>query len=172
MIRVSLSLGGSDRASIKFLKKWPRGFYVSPLVDNFDSHLQDFLIKQCFTDGAALFGRETPYELQQVREWARGRLDAVPDREVYYIVQYFVQRVRNYVHIRSLSEAEISSARSSGCHESRIVDVERSRVKIREMRRLSLMDYRDQVYGKDLGFPPYSIECTCRLEGLIAGVGY
>jgi hypothetical protein len=171
MIRSSLSLGGSDRASIKFLKKWPRGFYVSPLVDNFDCNLQDFLIKQCFENGAAMFARRSAHEMQMVREWARGHLDASQDNEVYQIVQYFFERVKNYTHIRSLSDAEIPFARTTGeCHPVRLVKVQETRLLIRAFRQMSLQQYGDEVYGKDHGFPPFDLDCRCRMEGVIPGV--
>ncbi|MEQ1643750.1 MAG: hypothetical protein ABL959_09930 [Pyrinomonadaceae bacterium] len=166
---IRVSLGGPDNASIRFLKQWPRGFFISPLVDYFDENLQEFLTKQYFQNGAALFGGETPDELQRIREWARGYLDEVSDRDVYLIAQYFVQRVRNYVHIRALSESRVAWAVAVGCHNGRRIDVEQSRGALRLIKRFSLLEYSEEVWGKDLGFPPFGIECVCRMEGIIAG---
>jgi hypothetical protein len=173
MIRVGL--GGPDYSSINFLKKWPRGFYISPLVDNFDCNFRDFLIRQYFQDGAALFGRESPTELQDVRDWAQGRLDNASDAAVYQLVQYFVQRVRNYVHLSSLNRAKIKYARvpetCKTCPQiegkTRLIDVVRSMTLLRHFRTMSHDEYLEMVFAQDNGFPPFSVDCRCQMEGIV-----
>jgi hypothetical protein len=165
-----VTLGGPDRGSVKFLKKWPRGFYISPLVNNFDCELQRFLAEQYFKNGSALSGKPMPAEVQKVRDWACGYLDTVPDNDVSLLAQYFVQRVRNYTDIRSLSKAGIPFAKSTGeCHESVTIGVEGTRLLVRSFRQMSLQEYGEKVYGQDLGFPPFSLECRCLLEGYFLG---
>lgn len=172
MIRVGL--GGPDYGSIKFFKNWPRGFYVSPLVDNFDFNLQRFLLERYFENGAALFGRESPEEMQDIRDWAKPYLDETSDREVYLIAQYFVQRIRNYTHLASLDEARITWAWTPGCgnHKSRMVNVQLAASKLRVFRELSLQEYGEEVWGHDHGVPPFTVECVCRMEGVIDGTAY
>ncbi len=117
-----------------------------------------------------MFGRESADELQDVRDWARGSLRDATDAEVYSIVQYFVQRVRNYTHLDSLTSLRLSSAIVDGCHANRKVNVAAATNRLRWFKTLSLYEYGQWVYGKDHGFPPFGIECTCRMEGIMPGV--
>lgn len=164
MIRVGLQ--GKNLASIRFFKKWPRGFFVSPLVDNFDFDFQRFLVEQFVGIESHPVGLMTASVASRVRDWAKGHLVDVPDHEVLSIVHYFSQRVQGYLDLEEFVNAGHSVGISSGCdeHEMRVVDIDLAMAKLRVFRRLSLQEYGDEVYGRDHGFPPFSVNCTCRLE--------
>ncbi len=171
---VGIQFGGPDRVSIATAKTFPSGLFISHLVDNYDQNLQSFLVGRYFTDGVALFGRESVDELNDFRQIA-GLVDA-PDREIYEIIRYWVQRLRNYGHVETLVMAEIERARSVGgsddCPDRRKISLVKAKRSIDWFRSLSHEQYAIEVYGRNLGFPPYNVACECRIEGIIAGIDY
>jgi len=107
---VRLQLGGPDRKSIKFIEDLDH-FYFSKFANNTSEPLRKFFTERYFENGAALFGRETTEELADFRRVAGDRFKNLTDRQTKTIVQTAVQRVRNWAHISSLSQAEIEIAR-------------------------------------------------------------
>lgn len=170
--------GGPDNASIAAAASFENGLFISPFVEA-NRELQQFLIERYFTDGAALFGRESSEELNDFRR-AAGLPAEFPEARSYEIVQYFVQRARNYAHIESLFEAEIEEARvcvedqDPRCrvYEGKSIIVDACKRNLDWFRSLSQEQYLNEVFGKDWGFPPFHTLCRCRLEGVIEGVDY
>lgn len=170
-----MTLGGADNASIREDGTWAtHGLFISPEVDNTSMAIRSHLIMHNFHDGAALFGREGEKEITDFRTVCGGLEDLTHD-QVATIVQYYVQRLRNYHHLESMAAASIWQARvvADGCdpsHADRIVDVADATVKLQCYRSLSYREYETFVWNEDVGFPPFSIECSCRMEGIIPGV--
>jgi hypothetical protein len=107
---VRIQLGGPDRRSMRFIEDLDH-FYFSKFANNTSEPLRKFFTERYFADGAALFGRETSEELADFRRVAGDRFKNLTDRQTKTIVQTAVQRVRNWAHIGSLSQAEIDVAR-------------------------------------------------------------
>ena len=177
---VGIKLGGPDRVSIRLLNEWPGGLCFSPQIKNHTRKLTQFLIEQFFENGAGLFGRQSSDRLQDLREAAGGSLDDLDDASIHVIALYYVQRVRNYVHIQSLIEAGIEKARvppvdhltPTTClgHGGRIVDVSYAASCITWFKTLTHPQYGMGVFNKNYDFPPFNIHCTCRLAGIISGI--
>lgn len=176
MSEVGIRLGGPDRVSMRLLEEWPNGLCLSPLIKHPSQNLTDFLIKQYFENGAALFGRESSYEIELVRETVGGAFAGLDVPEITRIVQYYVQRTRNYAHIETLTQGMICKARivgsGDGCvgRDGQIVSIVDAMSWVKWFKTLSYEEYGYRVYGKDQIFPPFDLECTCRLEGVIPGV--
>lgn len=141
-----IRLGGPDKVSIRLLEEWPGGLLYRPGVET----TRDFTrakIEEHFTDGSSVFHDGDPFE------------------------RYFVQRVRNYAHLGTLKQAMIRKARSTGeCHTARVIDVVDAASWLKWFKGLSQEEYAGQVFGKDFGFPPFDLICSCRMEGIIPGV--
>ena len=177
----TIRLGGPDTVSIRFLQNWPGGMFISPLVDNSDQSIHQFLVERFFANGSLLFGPESSV-LSDFRDICGGLLDSETDQIVYAVVQYFVQRIRNFCHIESIAMAEILQARvppadqltPTTCigHAGRTVNVMDASKRIRWMKTLTAEDYGILAYAVDFGFPPFDILCSCSIEGIIPGVDY
>lgn len=172
-------LGGPDRVSIAFLESLPHGLYISPLVDNYEKDLHYFIKVNYFQNGAALFGRESHEEMDAFRRIARGRLDSIDNAEIYTILQYFVQRTRNYAHIETLASAKIRRARVSNdiprhrwCRQKMLkpIDIIDAASKVAWIKTIRHDQYGKQVFGLNWGIPPFYLECKCILEGIIPGL--
>lgn len=107
---VRLRLGGADTKSVKFFGELDH-FYFSKFADNTQTSLKQFFADAYLQNGAALFGRETSEELADFRAAAGEKLKNLTDRSVKGIVSTSVQRVRNWAHIGSLSQARIELSR-------------------------------------------------------------
>lgn len=174
-----VKFGGPDTVSIRLLASFENGLFISPYLDSSDLKLQQFLIDNYFTDGAALFGRESRDDLQAFRKAARIS-SFVNDDLIYEMIQYFVQRVRNYGHLETLFEAEIEEAivliedTNPRCtkYRNKRIFVDGCKMNLDWFRTLSHDDYMNDVFGKDWGFPPFHMLCRCRLEGVIEGIDY
>lgn len=175
-METGIHLGGSDRASIRAASSFPNGLYISPLVDNSDERLHRFLLVANFANGAASFGGEADADVAELRRLATPALDHLLPIEVFEIVHYYRQRLRNYAHIETLDMAEIERARAVGDHlyccefEGSEFSVRDSMSKIRAMKQMSCHRYGNFVFGKNLGFPPFTFHCRCRIEGIIDGI--
>lgn len=187
---VGATLGGKDNVSIQFLSGWSNGLFIAP---GMGQDVAAFLVERYFENGAALFGRESSDEMQDFRNAAVVDWN---DEETYRVIQYYVQRVRNYGHIESLYQAGFEQARvvshswpekyvhhfqngetvtayevARTCHQEKdcnLLDIFSIYHRLQWIKGLSFDDYERKVYGRDLGFPPFNIECACSLEGYFA----
>lgn len=169
-----IRFGGPDRAAIKLLHEWPNGLVFSPLIVGHQPlTLTDFLIELYFENGAALFGRESDYEMEMVRKAVGASFANLDGREIYRIVQYYVQRVRNYSHIEVFTHNGDRRAESTGeCHPIRTFDIVDAASWVKWFKTLSHEEYVRRVYGKDYGFPPFDLDCRCRMDGIVPGADY
>lgn len=119
---IKLKLGGADTKSIKFIGDLDH-FYFSKFANNTSKPMRSFFVERYFKDGAALFGRETSEELADFRAAAGEKFKNLTDRQTKTIVQTATQRVRNWAHIGSLSQAKIKLARIVATLDSRTTDV-------------------------------------------------
>lgn len=177
---MNLKFGGSDTRSLKTLASFPKGLFISELVDNQDPKIHQFLIDNYLARGAALFGRESPEAIQDFRETAGGSLDHISDPDVTGIIQFYVQRARNYGHIESLHSAMIGAAkvicidspRNNLCRSKRgrLLDIASAYNALKWFQTLAPEDYWREISTKDYCIPPFYRDCRCRLEGVIAGI--
>lgn len=119
---VKLRLGGPDRRSIKFIGELDH-FYFSKFANNTSKPLRNFFVERYFEDGAALFGRESTDELEDFRRAAGDKLKNLTDRQIKAIAQTSVQRVRNWAHVGSLSQARIKYARYAATLDARTTEI-------------------------------------------------
>ncbi len=119
---VRLRFGGPDRRSIEFLSEFDH-FYFSKFGGNTDRSLKRFFIDRYFEDGAALFGRESTEEIEDFRRAAGEKLGELNDQQINTIVRSAVQRVRNWAHIGSLSQAGIEKARVVATLDERTTEI-------------------------------------------------
>lgn len=119
---VRLRLGGADIKSIEFIKDLDH-FYFSKFANNTDKSLRKFFVDRYFENGAALFGRESSDELDDFRKAAGEKFKNLTDRQIKGIVQTSVQRVRNWAHIGSMSQARIDKARIVATLDSRTTEI-------------------------------------------------
>ncbi len=161
---MKIKFGGADTRSIKTLNGFSDGFFITELVDSADERIHRFLCENYLENGAALFGRESPDEMQDFREVCGGALDNVSDENIAGIIQFYVQRLRNYGHIESLFQARIKQAKieSSGkprtamCkfYEGKILLVTDAYNQIKWFQTLSPEDYHKQISSVEFGIPP------------------
>lgn len=119
---IKLRLGGPDRKSIKFIEKLDH-FYFSKFANNTSKPMRKFFVDQYFENGAALFGRESTEEMEDFRRVAGERFKNLTDRQIKTIVQTSTQRVRNWSHIGSLTQARIEKARIVATLDSRTTEI-------------------------------------------------
>lgn len=119
---VKLRFGGADVRSIEFIKNLDH-FYFSKFGNNTSESLRKFFVERYFENGAALFGRESSEELEEFRQAAGEKLKNLTDRQTKVIVQTAVQRVRNWAHVGSLSQARIAKARLVATLDSRTTEI-------------------------------------------------
>lgn len=170
-----ISFGGPDHASQRLIGSWPGGLFVAPGLKADPDIVQRFLIEQYFANGAALFGRETSEEIEMFRSVAGCDLD---DDHISQIIHYYVCRIRNYAYLTAMASAEFRYARTvnltaaARCepHADRVVDVLDAVGQLKWFQVLEPVEYERLVYGRDFGFPPYGVDCLCRMEAVIPGV--
>lgn len=119
---IKLKLGGADTKSIRFIGELDH-FYFSKFANNTSEPLRKFFVEQYLENGAALFGRESTEELEAFRQAAGDKLKNLTDRQTKTIVQTAVQRVRNWAHIGSLSQAKIRYARYAATLDARTTEI-------------------------------------------------
>lgn len=158
---IRLQLGGPDRVSIKFVADLDH-FYFSRYGNNTSPSLRKFFVDRYFKDGAALFGRESSDELADFREAAGDKLKNLTDRQTKTIVQTAVQRVRNWAHIGSLSQAEIDLARVVATLDARttelcealdgkIIRVSVAQAAIERLNKLEPGEFAKEMYESEIG---------------------
>lgn len=119
---VKLKLGGPDLAALRFIEKLDH-FYFSKFGPNTSKPLREFFIKEYLENGAALFGRETSDEVAAFRAAAGEKLKNLTDAQVKTIITSAVQRLRNWAHIGSLSQAEFELARIVAVLDQRTTEI-------------------------------------------------
>ena len=107
---VTLKFGAPDRRAVNFFNDLDH-FYFSTYINNARADVKDFLRAEYLEKGAALFGRETKESIDDFRKAVGGKLTNLNDRAVSTIIHSSVQRIRNYAHINSLSQAKIKLAK-------------------------------------------------------------
>jgi hypothetical protein len=159
---VKLKFGAPDKRASDFFGSLDH-FYFSTYVNNSKQELKDFLKSEYLDKGAALFGRETHEALDDFRAAAGGKLDNLNDRAVSTIVHSSVQRIRNYAHVNSLSQARIKQARIRAIVDGRctsqicpyldgkIVNVSTAFEAVDRLTQLEPGDYALELYKSDLG---------------------
>lgn len=158
---IRLRLGGPDRVSIKFIGKLDH-FYFSKFADNTREPMRKFFVEQYFTNGAALFGRESTDELDDFRKAAGDRFKNLTHRQINTVVQTAVARTRNWAHIGTLDQAEIELAKIVATLDARttplceFLDGKLLRVgvaqgTIERLNTLAPAEFALQLYGSDLG---------------------
>lgn len=178
---VTLQLGGPDRTSIRFIEDLDH-FYFSKFANNTSEPLRKFFVERYFADGAALFGRETSEELADFRRVAGDRFKNLTDRQTKTIVQTAVQRVRNWAHIGSLSQAEIEVARIVATLDSRTTELCReldghlirvgvAQKSIERLNQLEPGDFALQLYESPIG-KAISRDPVNTIKQFIDGDGY
>lgn len=173
-----IRFGGSDTNSIKFLESFPRGLFISELVNNSDKRIHDFLQTQ-FTK---VLGKRSTEEMQDFRNFCNGALDNVSDDDVAEIIQFYVLRIKNYAHLESMYQGGLKEARiiplevprTAVCesYEAKTISVKNAFEIIQWFKTLSHAEYYRQISNKDFGIPPLYRNCRCRFQAVIAGANF
>ncbi|MBX7170158.1 MAG: phage head morphogenesis protein [Pyrinomonadaceae bacterium] len=119
---IKLRLGGADINSIKFIEKLDH-FYLSKFADNTSQPLRKFFIERYLANGAVLFESERSAEFDLFREQLGEKYQRLNDRQIQTIIQTSVQRIRNWAHIGSLSQAELEKAKIVAVLDSRTTEI-------------------------------------------------
>lgn len=158
---VKLKLGGPDTRSIKFIDELDN-FYFSKFGGNTSRDLRKFFVDRYFSDGAALFDRESSDELEDFRRAAGEKFKNLTDRQTKTIVQTSVQRVRNWAHLGSLSQGRIKLARIVATLDSRttpickelngkLIRVGVAQKAVERLSRLEPGDFAAELYESEIG---------------------
>lgn len=177
---MKIKFGGADTRSIKMLNSFPHGLFINELINNCDEKIHRFLCKNYLENGAALVSQESSDEMNDFRNVVGGALDNVSDENIAGIIQFYVQRLRNYGHIESLLQARIKQARivcvdvprTDVCkfYEGKTISVEDAFNKIKRFQTLTLEEYGQEISNKVFDIPPFYQFCRCRPEGIIPGM--
>lgn len=180
MKNVKIRFGGADTRSIKTLNSFPHGLFISELVDNRDPEIHAFLRRTNFGNGSSIFGRRSPEEMQDFRDVCNGSLNNSSDEEVAGIIQYYVQRIRNYGHIESMQQGRIKQARivpidiprTKVCefYEGKLISVEVAYNQVKHFQTLTPEQYYKEISTKEFEIPPFYRFCRCRFKAIIPGV--
>lgn len=106
---IRAAFGGPDIRSINFLADLDR-FYISKWIQNPDAvaTVRDFLSERYLTQGAGLFGRGVPEDIQAFRNLFSQKLADLEDWQIRRIVDTSAQRVRNWGSLAQMHEAGIA----------------------------------------------------------------
>jgi hypothetical protein len=108
---MAVQFGGPDRRSVEILRRFRHGLFLSEKLYGLEAELGGFINAEYLEKAGGLFGRQTPDSLSDFRQAARGALDDEADSAVALILQYAVQRLRNYGQVLSLRAALFDYAR-------------------------------------------------------------
>jgi hypothetical protein len=159
---IRLRLGGPDRVSIRFIGGLDH-FYFSKFAPNTSKPLRQFFIERYLERGAPnLFGPDTTDELSDFRAAGGEKLKKLTDRQTATIVQTAVQRVRNWAHIGTLSQAEFELARivatldartTELCEEldGKLIRVGVAQAAIERLNKLEPGEFAKELYESDIG---------------------
>jgi phage gp29-like protein len=102
------ALAGPDLRATKFLAKLDH-FYYSSYLKNQDAQavVRTFLSDRYLKQGAGLFGRGTPEDIQSFRDLFGRRLSDLEDWQIGRIADTSVQRTRNWATVAQFHEAGI-----------------------------------------------------------------
>ena len=106
---VGLAFGGPDLRAMRFLGKLDH-FYISSYLKNTDASaaVQNFLQERYLKQGASLFGRGTPEDIQTFRDLFGQKLGDLEAAQIRRIVDTSVQRTRNWASVAQFQEAAIA----------------------------------------------------------------
>lgn len=106
---VGLAFGGPDLRATKFLAKLDH-FYISSYLKNPDARttVQNFLQERYLNQGAGLFGRGKPEDIQQFRDLLGQKLSDLEEWQCRRIIDTSVQRTRNWGSVAQFQEAAIA----------------------------------------------------------------
>jgi hypothetical protein len=105
----AVGFGGPDVRSMEFLSKLDN-FYVSKWIQNPDAvaAVKDFLNERYLQDGAGLFGRQNPENIQAFRDLFDQKLADLEDWQVGRIIDTSVTRVQNWAAVEQFHSAGIT----------------------------------------------------------------
>ncbi|MFA6290221.1 MAG: DUF935 domain-containing protein [Victivallales bacterium] len=105
----AVGFGGPDVRSMNFLSSLDN-FYVSKWIQNPDavSAVKDFLSERYLQDGAGLFGRQNPENIQAFRDLFGQKLADLEDWQVGRIVDTSVTRIQNWAAVEQYHSAGIT----------------------------------------------------------------
>jgi hypothetical protein len=106
---VDLAFGGPDTRAIRFLSKLDN-FYVSSYLKNPEARslITNFIKEQYLKNGAGLFGRGKPEDIQAFQNLLSQKLSDMEAWQIRRIVDTSVQRVRNWATVSQFHEAGIA----------------------------------------------------------------
>jgi phage gp29-like protein len=104
-----VGFGGPDVRATNFLSKLDN-FYVSKWIQNPDavSAVKEFLSERYLQDGAGLFGRQNPENIQAFRDLFEQKLADLEDWQVGRIIDTSVTRIQNWAAVDQYHEAGIT----------------------------------------------------------------
>jgi phage gp29-like protein len=105
----AISFGGPDFRAINFMSKMDN-FYISKWVQNPDASAaaQSFLKERYMENGAGLFGRQNPENLQAFRDLFGQKLAELEDYQVGRIINTSVTRVQNNAALAQMYEGGVA----------------------------------------------------------------
>ncbi|MFA5183298.1 MAG: DUF935 family protein [Syntrophales bacterium] len=105
---IDLAFGGPDLRATKFLAKLDH-FYISSYLKNPEAQkaTQDFLEERYLNQGAGLFGRGKPEDIQAFRDLFGQKLSDLEEWQIRRIADTSVQRTRNWASVAQFQEAGI-----------------------------------------------------------------
>lgn len=103
------TFGGPDLRAIEFLSKLD-SFYVSSFIKNSDAEaaVRQFLKERYLEQGAGLFGRGTPKEIQDFKDLMAQKLVDLGSWQIERIADTSVQRIRSWATVAQYHEAGIT----------------------------------------------------------------
>ena len=104
-----VGMGGPDLRAMNFLSKLD-SFYVSKWIQNPDaiSAVKQFLSERYLEQGAGIFGRQAPQNLEAFRNLFEQKLADLEDWQVGRIIDTSVVRVQNWAALAQLHEGGIT----------------------------------------------------------------
>ncbi|MHB8772970.1 MAG: DUF935 domain-containing protein [Syntrophales bacterium] len=167
---MGLVLSGPDTRAIEFLAKLD-SFYVSSYFRNSDAQavINDFLRERYLEQGAGLFGRGKPEDIQAFKDLFGRKLADMEGWQIERIVDTSVQRIRNWASVSQLHEAGIAEIEifepTMDCAfcasmNGRVISIPAAYGKMTEQSTMS-----EEQYVADLQSLPATLE---NLDGIVA----
>jgi hypothetical protein len=180
---------------LRWLDEFGSQLYLDDrLTGRFQKRALDFIRCEYIEKGAALFGRETSESLNDFRQTVDGALDTADDSEIYQILCFAVQRIRNAADILQMAQSVtitrlrivsvIDEKTSPFCRliDGKYISLAAAVAAVPKLltprKSYSLIDIRNAFDLDDIledtfvlegGIPPYHFECRTRLAAVIPG---